>query len=301
MNRKIISMLIVLLMVAVSVFGCDDGGKKTVTIGAKNFTEQYILGNMISVLLEENGYNADEKFGTGSTVTRKALLSEQIDLYPEYTGTGWTVYLKNEEKINDPQKLYEKVKEQDMKENEIEWIGRSKLNNTYALAVKKENADKYGKTLSELSENLKKMDEKPVFAVEHEFYERPDGFWKMAEEYNMDIDKSQVKTMDMGLTFEAMEKNQVDIAMVFSTDGKLKKYDLSVFDDDKNFFPVYNISITTRKEYLEKNPELKELLLKIVNVLNSEEMRELNYLVDAEGKDERTIAKNYLKEKGLIK
>lgn len=300
MNRKfwVIVVVVALGLILWSFVGQKE--EKSVVVGAKNFTEQYILGSMISTLLRENGFKVEEKFGTGSAITREGLTTGQTDLYPEYTGTAWAVYLEHADvKVNDPVELYNKVKSEDLEKNNIVWLDRATLNNTYALAVKAEKVGEYGSSLSELAEYVNTHPGKLVFGIDHEFYERADGFWKMAEEYGMEIDEDQVKKMDVGLTFESIARDQIDVAMVFATDGKLKKYDLKVLEDDKNFFPVYNIAVTVRKETLEKYPEIEEIL-KPISELDDETMQALNYRVDAEEIPAETVAKEFLKEKGLI-
>jgi osmoprotectant transport system substrate-binding protein len=298
--KKTLIFFSLIILIFFTFLTCSSDEKKAV-VGAKNFTEQYILGNMLSLLLQDNGYKVEEKFGTGSSVTRQALTSGQTDLYPEYTGTAWSVYLKHDELIPDSKELYDKVAKEDEDKNDIVWVGRAPLNNTYAMAIKESNVAKYGSTLSDLANYENKGSNDLIYAVDHEFYERPDGFWKMADVYGMDIPEGNVKTMDIGLSFEAIDRDQVDVSMVFATDGKLKKFNLTVLDDDKNFFPIYNISVCVRKEFLDKYPDLKGKFEKLLSYLDNETMQKLNYEVDVEGKDEKALAKEFLKSKNLIK
>jgi osmoprotectant transport system substrate-binding protein len=270
-----------------------------ITVGAKNFTEQYILGHMITKLLKKAGYDVDTKMGTGSTVTRKALETGQTDLYPEYTGTAWMLYLKHDSVITDPEELYEKVKKEDLEKNGIVWLEPSGVNNTYAMAITKDATGTIGTTLSDLAKYVNAHPGEVVFGIDQEFYERSDGFFAMAEHYGMKVDKNQIRTMEVGLTFEAMERGQVDVTMVFATDGKIKKFDLHVLEDDKQFFPVYSLAVCIRKDVLDKHPDLKEILTPISD-LTDEIMQELNYRVDVQGLPEEMVAEEYLKEKGLI-
>ncbi|HDK25664.1 MAG TPA: glycine/betaine ABC transporter substrate-binding protein [Candidatus Atribacteria bacterium] len=275
---------------------------KKIVVGAKDFTEQYVLGNMISLLLQENGFKVEEKFGTAAAITRAALISGQIDLMPDYTGTASAVYFKYPEKINDPVELYERVKKDDLEQNNMVWMGRTSFNNTYALAIKKDMINEMGTTISSLAEYVNKDPEKVLFAVNHTFYEREhDGIFAMAKFYGMNILRKNVKAMDTGLTYEAINRNQVNVAMVFGTDAKLKKFNLLVLEDDKNFFPIYNISIVIRKDVLDKYPEIEKILLPITTLIDTEAMINLNYEVDGNGKPARIVAEEFLKEKGLIK
>jgi osmoprotectant transport system substrate-binding protein len=293
---------IILLVVIFLLFGSFSTfalAKKEITVGAKNFTEQYVLGNMIALLLEANGFTVDEKFGTGSAITREGLVSGQTDIYAEYTGTASLVYLKHEEVITDPATLYDKVKKEDL-ENGIVWLDRSNINNTYAMAIKQEQIEEVGTTLSDMANYVNNYPGNLIFGINHEFNERADGFWAMAEHYNMDAKEEDIKIMDTGLAYEALDRDQIDITMVFATDGKIKKYDLYVFKDDKQFFPVYNICVNIRKATLDKYPEIREIL-KPISELDDVTMQKLNYQVDATGLPARLVAKNFLREKGYIK
>lgn len=300
-NRKLLLILVILsglaLLLLWSVTGRKD--QKTLVVGSKGFTEQYILGNMISALLEANGFTVTERFGTGSTITREGLVTGQTDLYAEYTGTAWAVYLQHaDEKVNDPKVLYQKVKTED-EENGVIWLTPAPMNNTYALAIKADKVDTYGDSIEALTAYNNAHPGKLTFGVNHEFYERADGFWELTKEYGMNVAESQVKRMDVGLTFEAIDRGQIDVAMVFATDGKLKKFNLRVLKDPRNFFPVYNMAVCVRKEILEQYPELEEILAPL-SQLDDETMQLLNYKVDAEEIPADQVARDYLREKGLI-
>lgn len=273
--------------------------EKKINVGAKDFTEQYILGHMMSILLQENGFRVNEQFGTGSVVTRQGLESGQTDMYPEYTGTASLVYLKHEEVITDPEVLYEKVKKEDLEKNGIVWLDRSDINNTYAIAISKENAEEKGiTTLSGLAEYVN-QNQDLIWAIDHEFAERADGLPGLAEHYSMKIPEDNIKIMEIGLTYEALDRGQADITMVFATDGKIRKYDLQVLTDDKNFFPVYNICVTVRKGILDQYPEIEEIMKPIAD-LTDEIMQELNYQVDAVGLPEKAVAQEYLTSQGIL-
>lgn len=296
--RKFVKVALVLALM-ISLTGSAWAAKK-ITVGAKNFTEQYVVGSMLALLLEDKGFDVTERMGTGSSVTRSALETGQIDLYPEYTGTAWQVYLKHDTNIYDPQELYEKVRDEDLEKNKIVWLEPAPLNNTYAMAVRREDAAKMGSTLSDLAAWNNANPEEITFGIAQEFYERPDGFFKMAEVYGMEVPKKQVKLMDLGLTFEAIGKGQVDVAMCFATDGKIPKFDLVVLQDDQQFFPVYNLSFSVRQEVLEEYPELKGILEPLAEELTDSVMQQLNYEVDVEGKPEDMVAREFLKERGFI-
>ncbi|MDK2907106.1 MAG: osmoprotectant transport system substrate-binding protein [Petrotoga sp.] len=272
----------------------------TLTVGAKNFSEQYVLGNLASLLLEENGFNVVDRFGLSSLVARQGLTTGQIDLYPDYTGTAWVTYLGQEELITDPDELLEKVRELDA-ENGVVWLDRINANNTYALAIRQEDYEKYGfKTLSDLVAYWNEHPKEFVVGVGYEFYERPDGFFAFADHYGLDIPDSQVSTMQLGLTYEAIANKKIDIAMVFATDPKILNYNLHVLEDDKNFWPYYHISFAVRKDVLDKYPEIEEILRPLTLYLNEDILIRLNYRVDVEGLEPEVVAREYLEGLGLI-
>ena len=298
MKKKLIGLTIILclvLMVSVSVFSQE----KRINVGAKDFTEQYILGHMISTLLEENGFNVNLSMGTGSDITRNALVSGQTDMYPEYTGTAWLIYLGHEDIITDPDDLFEKVSKEDLEKNGIVWLEGSGINNTYAIAITKEKSEATGiTTLSELAEYVNEYQDLD-WAIDHEFAERADGLPGLAEHYGMNVAKENMKIMEIGLTYEAVQRGQADMMMVFATDGKIKRYDLQVLEDDKQFFPVYTLCVTVREEILNQYPEIEEILTPISD-LTDEVMQELNYQVDSVGLPERLVARNFLAENGYL-
>lgn len=302
-NRiSMITVFVLVFCLALGSLAASGAETKKIVVGAKDFTEQYVLGNLMAVLLQENGFKVDEKFGTAAAVTRAGLMSGQIDLMPDYTGTASAVYFKYPEKISDPVKLYEMVKKDDLEQNNMVWLGRTTFNNTYALAIKKDMLDEMGISISSLTEYVNKDPQKVLIAVNHSFYEREkDGIFGMAEYYGMNILRKNVKAMDTGLTYDAIDRDQVNVAMVFGTDAKLRKFDLLVLEDDKSFFPIYNVSIVISKEVLDKYPEIEKILLPITQLIDTDTMINLNYEVDGKGKPARMVAEEFLKEKGLIK
>jgi len=296
MKKFLILLVVIFLLVGnIATFAL---AQKEITVGAKNFTEQYVLGNIMSILLENSGFEVSEKFGTGSAITREGLTSGQTDLYAEYTGTASLVYLEHEEVITDPVELYNKVKTEDLEKNGIVWLDRSGINNTYAIALTKEQVAEIGTTLSDLAKYVNQHHDL-IWGIDHEFAERVDGLPGLAEHYGMDVNEENIKTMDAGLTYEALDRGQTDITMVFATDGKIKKYGLQVLKDDQQFFPVYNICVNVREEVLNKYPEIREIL-KPISELDDETMTELNYQVDATGLPAKLVAETFLREKGYI-
>ncbi len=295
--------LVTVAIVALSFLLISAGGAEgpTVTVGAKNFTEQYVMGNMISLLLEDAGIPTNQQFGMSSQAVRNALETQQVDLYADYTGTGWLVYLGHEESINDPAQLWEELKAEDEEQNDVIWFERTPVNNTYALAVESSFAEENGlESLSDLAEMVNNNPQEVTFGIGFEFFERPDGFPALSESYGMDVPQGQVRTMELGLTYDAIAQGDIDVAMVFATDGKLREYDLVVLDDNENFFTPYNLAVCATQEVLDEVDGIQEALDPLSDVLTADVMIELNYQVDAEGMEPEAVAREFLVSEGLI-
>ena len=273
---------------------------KSVIVGSKMFTEGYIVSNMIAQLLEENGFDVQKRFGLSSLPIRKGMETGQIDIYPEYTGTAWAAYFKKDTQIYDPVELFNKVNKIDKEEYNIVWLDMINFNNTYGLAVRQQFAEENNiNSLSDLSEYINNGNE-VIFGVNPEYYKRSDGIFAVIDTYNMNVDKNDVKTMEAGLTYTAVESGNIDVAMVFSTDALILKHDLKVLNDDKNFFPLYYPSALVRKEVLDEYPEIKEILKPLTLYLNESIIIRLNYLVDVEGLEPAIVSERFLEALGLI-
>jgi len=294
MLKKVVVLSLVLLMLTGLTLSAS-----RISVGSKNFTEQYVVSEMIAMLLEANGFQVDKNFGMSSFAVRSALTTGQVDIYAEYTGTAWLTYLEQTEVINDPDRLYELVRDADA-QNGIVWLPPAEINNTYALAITREYSNEYGiRTLSDLARH---MDEghSLIMGVGFEFFDRPDGFRAMVDDYGMDVPPRNVRTMEIGLTYEAIARGSMDVAMVFATDGKLERFQLVVLEDDRQFFPVYTLAVTIREEVLEAHPEIEEILSPLAIYLNETLMIRLNYLVDGAGMEPGPVAEHFLKGLGLI-
>ncbi|MGF6953653.1 osmoprotectant transport system substrate-binding protein [Neobacillus sp. B4I6] len=277
-----------------------DSGKGKVTVGGKDFTEQHILSKITSIYLKENGFDVEEASNMGSTVVRSALENGQIDTYWEYTGTGLVVYQKQEVET-DSNKAYEKVKEND-KKNGIAWLNKANFNNTYAILMKKDTANKLGvKTISDLAKLVEKNPEKLKFASNAEFYARQDGVKGLQKLYGFEFPSKNVVKMDSGLLYNALKDGQVDVSVGFATDGRIKGFKLVDLEDDKKFFPAYNGAPVVSQKVVDKNPELPKLLNKLADLLDNDTMMSLNYAVDIEHKDVTEVSREWLEKESLIK
>ena len=295
--KKLVCVLLILLLLPFG-WGCQKKGDNKIVIASKPMTEQFIIVEMLTALIEDSmQLEVEQKMGIGGGTSNihPAMIAGEIDIYPEYTGTGWLFVLKKE-LINDPEILFDSVKDSYLKEFDIQWLGPYGFNNTFALAMPRALAEELDiKSYSDLS----KVSDQLIFGAEYDFYEREDGMPGLKDTYGFTF-KDEVE-MDIGLKYDAIGSGKVDVINAFSTDGLLLEYDLVVLEDDKYFFPSYYGATLVRNETLQKYPELKDVLEKLSVAISDQEMIRLNYLVDKENLDPKEVAKDYLVEKGLIK
>ncbi|NRZ53599.1 osmoprotectant transport system permease protein [Clostridium beijerinckii] len=270
--------------------------KKVITIGSKDFTEQEILGNILSELIErKTDISVNRKFALGGTqVIFSAMKSGDVDMYVSYSGTAYGDVLKYKP-ISDVEKVYDTVKKDYKDKYNLDVLKQMGFNNTYTLAVTKETAKKYNlKTISDLS----KVSNELTATTTLEFLNREDGLIGLTKKYNLNF-KNTVG-IDGSPRYAALINKESDVVDAFSTDGLLKKYDLSVLKDDKNFFPPYYAIPVIRDETLKKYPEIQPLVEKVGDLLNDDVMSELNYEVDELKKDPKDVAVDFLEKNGLI-
>ena len=277
-------------------FSLNSKKDKTINIATKPMTEGYILGQMLTELIEQDTdlkVNMTTGVGGGTSNIQPAMVKGEFDLYPEYTGTSWEAVLKKEGSY-DESKFDELQKEYKEKYN-LEYVNLYGFNNTYGLAVNKDIAEKYNlKTYSDLaavSNNL-------IFGAEYDFFEREDGYKELQKVYNVDFKKKI--DMDIGLKYQAMKDKKIDVMVIFTTDGQLAISDVVVLEDDKKMYPSYRAGTVVRSEILSEYPELKPVLEKLNNILDDKTMADLNYQVESEGKKPEDVAREYLQEKGLL-
>ncbi|WP_347451384.1 glycine betaine ABC transporter substrate-binding protein [Acetoanaerobium noterae] len=288
---------LILTAVLLTLTACSSQEPKTVVIASKPHSEQYILAEMLSLLIENHTDIKVEKklgIGGGTSNIHPAMLSGDFDIYPEYTGTGLLFVLK-ENLITDSDELYKRVQDRYLEEYNIKWLGLYGFNNTYALAVKESTAQTYNlETYDDLALASKDL----VFGAEYDFFERDDGYEALKDAYGFEF--KDTKEMDIGLKYEAIGSDEVDVINAFSTDGLIKQYNLKVLEDNKNFFPAYQAATLIRKETLDKYPEIEEVLEKLTGQISDDEMIQMNYQVEKENMDPRDVAEQFLKAKGLI-
>ncbi|RJE89451.1 glycine betaine ABC transporter substrate-binding protein [Paracoccus onubensis] len=269
-----------------------------IVVGGKNFTEQQLLSAITQQVLEAKGHKVDNRSGMGSAAVRQAMENKQIDVYWEYTGTSLITYNKIEEKL-DPEATYEKVKELDA-EKGIVWLNPSEANNTYGFAMRADDATEKGiATISDLAKSINDGSGL-TFASNAEFYARSDGLKPLEEAYGFEFGRANVKRMDTGLVYQALNDGQVDVGLVFATDGRIPAFNFTMLQDDQGYFPSYALVPVIRDEVLEANPDIGEVLNEVSAKLNDEVMAQLNASVDVEKVSIENAAAKFLKDNGLI-
>lgn len=310
-NRALIraTLAALLAFVLTAMVACGGGGdsgsgdgesKGEITVASKNFTEQVILGQLYSQALEADGYDVNRRLDLGNvTVLDEALRSGEIDMYPEYTGTGLVTALGYEgEQFDTPEGTYDKAKElYEERDPAATLLEQASFNNTYGIAVRRDVAEEYDlETLQDLAEASPNL----VFASFSEFQQRGDGFPNIKESYPA-TDFQEVSIVnDLGLRYQALQQGDADVAVGFTTDAQLLSDDLVVMEDEKNIWPFYHPVPVILQEALDENPDAPEVINPVTESLDLETIRTLNGRVDLDNEDPATVAEEHLREAGLI-
>lgn len=301
--KRLVVLLGVLMLTLGFLVGCGSTSSSSdrIRVGSKDFTEQLILGQITLLALENAGFEVEDRTNVaGSEQVRSALLNSEIDVYWEYTGTGWLMHLQNDEAITNPQEAYDKVKEADL-ENQIVWLDYAPFNNTYTIMMNRDQSEELGiRTISDMAKYVNENPGSLSFGADHEFTARPDGLPALEDEYGFELEGDSLKVMDIGIVYRTLRDRQVDSGMGFATDGRIEAFDFVNLEDDKQFFPVYNPSALLRTDTLEEHPEIADVLNRLAAELDNESMIMMNYQVDIEEMEPRAVAENWLREKGLI-
>jgi osmoprotectant transport system substrate-binding protein len=279
----------------------EGGGGPTITVGSKNFTEQYILGELYAQALEAKGFNVEKKLDLGSEqITDKALQNGQIDLYPEYTGTALFQLLGYEGKQPEtPEATYQKTKELYAKRDPADtMLTPAPFNNTYGIFVRKEAAEEYDlQTLADLAEASPNL----TFVCFSEFQNRPDGLPNMQKNYPaLDFGDLVIVNSIGGPIYQGVLQGEGDAGVGFTTDSQLASDELVVMEDPKSIWPFYYPAPVVRSDVLEQNPKMEGVLNSVSESLDAETMRQLNAQVDIEQEDPDEVAAEFLQEKGIV-
>ena len=276
-----------------------------ITVTAKNFTEQLILGKIAVLAAQAAGFEVTDMTNVpGSVAVRQLMLDGTADMTYEYTGTAWLTYLAQPEGIPDQREQYEAVRDADA-ENGLTWLDPAPLNNTYAMAVRSEAVPELG-DITSLSQIAALPVDQRTFCVEAEFNSRADGFAPMLAAYGLELGAADgvptgnVSILDTGTVYTATDRGRCNFGEVFTTDGRIDSLDLSVLDDDRGFFPAYNAAPVLSTATLEEYPQLADVYDEISPALTDTEMRRLNLAVDVEGQEPADVAFDWMVEQGFV-
>lgn len=273
-------------------------------LATKSFTEQHILSAMTVQYLRKKGFQVEAKPNIATVISRNAMINKQIDMTWEYTGTSLIIFNHIKEPMT-PQQTYDTVKRLDAKLGLV-WLQPANMNNTYAFAMQRKRAEAENiNTMSDMVakiEQIRRTDPKHnwMLGLDLEFAGRSDGLKPFQKAYNMPLDRPQIRQMDPGLVYNAVRDGFVDAGLIYTTDGRVKGFDLKVLEDDKGFFPSYAVTPVVRKETLEANPGLEEALNTLSAQLNNDVISGLNKRVDIDHQSPQQVAGDFLRSKHLL-
>lgn len=289
------------------------GAQDAVRVGSKDFPESIIIGEMYALLLENAGLSVDRLLNLGGTVVaHESLLSDELDVYPEYTGTGLLVVLgETLESVpgltgddgtpaagGASEAVYQFVNEQYQEQFNLVWLDPTPMSNSQALAVRREFAEEHGlATISDLVELASTVDLRISAPVD--FEERDDGLIGLRETYG-DFEAS-VNGVAPGIKYQALMDGDANVVLAFTTDAEIAFNDLVVLEDDRGLWPPYNVAPVVRQEALDANPEIADALNALAPLITNEVMIDLNgRVVGDEQQAPEDVARDFLTEQGLI-
>jgi osmoprotectant transport system substrate-binding protein len=301
--RKSSFCLVILVAPLLWLASCSPSHANRIVVGSKNFTESYLLGEIIAQKIEaqqiesHSDLKVDRRFYlAGTYICQQAILAGRIDVYPEYTGTALTAILK--QPANGARDaVYRQVKSEYERRFGLTLGTAFGFNDTFAMEIRGEDARRL---------NIKTLSQATAFAPQwragfgYEFMERPDGYRGLAATYGLQF-AEQPRIMDLGLLARALKGHQIDLAAGNATDGLIPAMDLFVLEDDRHYFPPYEAVPVVRVETLREHPEIGRALDELADKISDEEMQRLNYAVDGQHRDAKEVVHEFLKSKGLVR
>ncbi|OAT32870.1 putative periplasmic substrate-binding component of an ABC superfamily transporter [Buttiauxella brennerae ATCC 51605] len=275
-----------------------------IVLATKSFTEQHILSAMTTQYLTKKGFQVTPQTNIATVISRNAMINKQVDMTWEYTGTSLIIFNHINKRMT-PQESWETVKKLDAKLGLV-WLKPADMNNTYAFAMQRKRAEEENiNTMSELVAKIEKIRQTTpknnwMLGLDLEFAGRSDGMKPLQQAYNMPLDRPQIRQMDPGLVYNAVRDGFVDAGLIYTTDGRVKGFDLKVLEDDKGFFPSYAVTPVVRKDTLAANPGLEEALDTLSGTLNNDVISTLNAKVDIDHETPQQVAREFLQQKGLL-
>ncbi len=275
-----------------AVSGVDLSGT-TLVVGSKEFTEQLILGQIAGQALTAAGAEVTDETGlVGTYLVRESLEAQAIDMYWEYTGTGWLTILGHVTPIDDDYQQWKAVHDEDLKANGVWWFPPADLNNSYGFALKESEARQQGVT--SIADISKVPQSELSLCAAAEFLSRSDGLPGVEQAYGFSFPDSGISELDYGLIYPTIG-TVCTYGEIFTTDGRILTEDLYVLEDTKSFFPKYNATLTMREEtYQAEKDQFDKLFKPIIDNIDNDTMIELNGLVDVDGRAEEDVAHDFL-------
>lgn len=292
-KNKITALLGIILMLAIFTAACSEktanSSENLIKIGSKDFTENVIVAEIYALALEDAGYKVERTMNIASSVIHTTITNKEIDLYPEYTGTGLISILKMEP-LTDPDEVYRTVKDNYQKQFQITWLEYASANDGQGIFISKKISDEYGiLNISDLQKNADKI----RFASQGEFNEREDALPALEAVYG-EFNWKSSKVYDNGLKYNVVENDEADAAPAYTTEGMLSKTDKFVLlEDDKQVWPPYNLAPIIRSEVLEAHPDIAEILNSLSKKLDTATLTKLNAKVDVDKEEYEEVAKEY--------
>lgn len=290
MKRMLLSLVVSLFALStmtVSVSANHDG--EAIRIGSKDFTENLLVAEIYALALEAEGFEVERIPAISSAIVHTAITNNEIDIYPEYTGTGLLIVLQLPMET-DPEKVFEIVKTEYDEQFSLTWLDYSQANDSQGLVITTAKADELGiTTISDLQAHAKEL----RFASQGEFDLREDGLPGLESVYGA-FDWASSTIYDNSLKYQVLMNDEADVTPAYTTEGQLVNTDLfTVLQDDQEFWPPYNLAPIVRNNVLEAHPEIEEILGKINEQLDTEKMIELNAKVDVDGEEYLEVAQTY--------
>ncbi|WP_025723012.1 glycine betaine ABC transporter substrate-binding protein [Paenibacillus polymyxa] len=294
-KRKLYFSISIFLVLSLILSACGDKTENaedkaaTIRIGTKDFTENLIVGELYALALEGAGYKVERVPNIAGSVIHSSIVNNDIDMYPEYTGTGLLSILKVD-MLTDPDAVYKKVKEEYKKQFKITWLDYSKANDGAGLVIRSEVSKNLGiTTITDLQKHVSKL----RFASQGEVDQRADGIPALEKVYGKFNWKSS-KVYDNSLKYEVLKNNEADVAPAYTTEGQLVNKDqFTLLEDDKQVWPPYNLAPVVRDNVLDTNPEIAEVINKVSAALDTETVTALNAKVDVDKKEYEDVAKEF--------
>lgn len=298
-NKKVISgALLVVILVAIvgGIWAWRNNqsseaqqSSTTIRVGSKDFTENLVIAEIYALALEDNGYTVERVSNISSSLIHNSIVNDEIDLYPEYTGTGLLSVL-GEDMETDPEKVYKIVKKEYEEQFNLTWLDYASANDSQGLVIRTEVANSLNiKTISDLQAHASEL----RFASQGEFDEREDGLPGLEKTYGT-FNWQSSKVYDNSLKYSVLENDEADVTPAYTTEGQLVNTDeFTLLEDDKQFWPPYNLAPVVRDNILDDNPDIKTILNNISAKLDTETVTELNAKVDVDGQEYRDVAKEY--------